>query len=410
MYYTVDKQEMKRVNTLAILNVIRRHGPLSKADIARILLLNPATVSSNLMVLEKQGLVRKVREGPSTGGRKPVLIDLDEDHIRIVTICMARSGMAIGCMDMKGRMHYEQTLNYTKGRQLWAILDVLGEVVNEYKAHAQKNGCVLLGVGCVLDGLVDGDTGQVRHSRDFQWREVTLGKILEEKFGLPVFLSDLGSAMAVAEHYFGAGEDCDNFVHVHIGEGIYTGVYIQGKLYSGFNYGACNVAHHKVSSTNIKCFCGKSGCFEVMASYSGIVTRFINRLEEADINKLLKDVQYDLSHVNADMIYTLAIEGDNLAQQIIRDTGRYIGRGLGAIVNMINPEKIFISGVYNAHNIMNRNINKHLAHSSIDRNLYQVQVGESGISNSLFLAGAGAVFMDRLMNGFLFKSHERHIV
>ncbi len=139
--------------------------------------------------------------------------------------------------------------------------------------------------------------------------------------------------------------DCDNFVHVHIGEGIYTGVYMNGALYSGFNFGACNVGHHKVSTENVKCTCGKSGCFEAVASYSGIVTRFINKLEEKEINKLLEYIQYDLANVNADMIYNMALQGDQVAQQVIRDTGRYVGRGLGAIVNMINPEK-YLSQVY----------------------------------------------------------------
>ena len=76
-YFTVDKQRMKEINTLAILNVIRDMGPISKADISRVLDLNAATVSSNCKDLEDRGIVKAVREGISTGGRKPTLMDLN---------------------------------------------------------------------------------------------------------------------------------------------------------------------------------------------------------------------------------------------------------------------------------------------------------------------------------------------
>lgn len=398
-YFTVDKQKMKEINTLAILNVIREMGPISKADISRVLELNAATVSSNCGELEARGIVKAVREGVSTGGRKPTLMDLNSENVVILAISLGREGMQIGRMDLNGHFTDIRTLNYDKGRQLWAVFDVLGPVIDREKSLIKQTGELLLGIGCTLDGLIDPETGYISRARDFQWREVAFGKIMEDRFKVPVYLSGMGSGMAVGEHLFGAGADCDNFVHIHIGEGIYTGVYMNGDLYSGFNFSACNVGHHRVSSGNIKCVCGKSGCFEAVASYSGIVTRFINRLEEGDINKLLEYIQYDLANVNADMIYNMALQGDMIAQQVVRDTGRYIGRGLGAIVNMINPEKIFISGIYDAHNIMNRNINKHLAHSSIDRNLYQMYVGESGMPRHQSLTGAGAIVVDRLMKG-----------
>lgn len=400
-YFTVDKQKMKEINTLAILNVIRDMGPISKADISRVLDLNAATVSSNCKDLEDRGIVKAVREGVSTGGRKPTLMDLNSEKVVIIAVSLERNGMRIGRMDLNGHFTDMRDLSYEKGRQLWAVFDVLGSVIDRERELIEEAGAVLLGIGCVIDGHVNAETGYVRRARDFQWREVEFGKIMEDRFKTVVCLSGIGSAMAVGERLFGSGSDCDNFVHVHIGEGIYTGVYMNGELYSGFNFGACNVGHHKVSTENIKCTCGKSGCFEAVATYSGIVTRFINKLQEEEINKLLEYIQYDLANVNADMIYNMALQGDTVAQQIIRDTGRYIGRGLGAIVNMINPEKIFISGIYDAHNIMNRNINKHLAHSSIDKNLYQIYVGESGLSRHQALIGAGSVVVDRLMKGYI---------
>jgi len=400
-YFTVDKQKMKEINTLAILNVIREMGPISKADISRELNLNAATVSSNCKDLEDQGIVKAVREGVSSGGRKPTLMDLNSEKVVILAVSLERNGMYIGRMDLNGHFTDIRSLPYDKGRQLWAVFDALGQILDREIELINESNERLLGIGCTIDGLVNADSGYVRRARDFQWREVAFGKIMEDRFKTPVYLSGMGSAIAVGERLYGAGSDCDNFVHVHIGEGIYTGVYMNGQLYSGFNFGACNVGHHKVSSENIKCTCGKSGCFEAVATYSGIVTRFINKLEEGEINKLLEYIQYDLANVNADMIYNMALQGDQVAQQIIRDTGRYIGRGLGAIVNMINPEKIFISGIYDAHNIMNRNINKHLAHSSIDRNLYQMYVGESGISRHQALTGAGAIVVDKLMKGLI---------
>ncbi len=399
MFYTIDKQEMKKINTLAVLNVIRTNGPISKIAISRILKLTPATVASHLGELCDENLVISVCQGTSTGGRKPLLYDLNDEQIYSIAISMRKNIIEIGLLNIKGRLCKQDFIEYNGGRELPEVLDVVDEKVIFYLDYAKKFSYKILGIGLVFDGLIDSNNGFLYHSRDFPWRKLALGQMLKKRYNLPVFLSDFGSAMASAEKYFGGGIDCENFVHVHIGEGVYTGVYIKNNLYTGFNFCACNVAHHRVSSANMKCFCGKSGCFEVMASYNGIIARFINRLEGDDISKLLAEVKYDLSQINADMIYNLAIDGHNLAQQVIRDTGRYIGRGLGAIVNMINPEKIFISGVYTAHNIMNRNINKFLAHSSMDRNLYNVKVTQSAIVDNIFLISAGSIVVDALMQG-----------
>ncbi len=399
MYYTIDKQQMKKINTLAVLNVIRNHGPISKIEIARILSLTPATVSSHLKELENHNLVVTVCEGDSTGGRKPILHDLNDKNIYAISISMRRVNIEIGLLDLKGNIIDSEYIEYGLSRELPDVMSKLDVKILNYIDQVKSKNCEILGIGIIFDGLIDSENGFLHRSRDFPWRELSFGEIMEKRYDIPVFLNDFGSAMALAEKYFGGGFDCENFVHVHIGEGVYTGVYIRDRLYSGFNFCSCNVAHHRVSSANMKCFCGKSGCFEVMASYNGIISRFINRLEGDDISKLMAEVQYDLSQVNADMIYSMAVNGDNLAQQVIRDTGRYIGRGLGAIVNMINPEKIFISGVYTAHNIMNRNINKFLAHSSMDRNLYKVKVTQSGVVENIFLISAGAIVVDALMQG-----------
>ena len=126
-YFTVDKQKMKEINTLAILNVIREMGPISKADISRELNLNAATVSSNCKDLEDQGIVKAVREGVSSGGRKPTLMDLNSEKVVILAVSLERNGMYIGRMDLNGHFTDIRSLPYDKGRQLWAVFDALVE-------------------------------------------------------------------------------------------------------------------------------------------------------------------------------------------------------------------------------------------------------------------------------------------
>ncbi len=179
-YFTVDKQRMKEINTLAILNVIRdMGGPISKADISRELDLNAATVSSNCKDLEDRGgIVKAVREGISTGGgRKPTLMDLNAEKVVIIAVSLERNGMRIGRMDLNGHFTDMRTLAYEKGRQLWAVFDVLGQVIDREKSLIEETGEILLGIGCTIDGIVNAETGYVQRARDFQWREVALARL-----------------------------------------------------------------------------------------------------------------------------------------------------------------------------------------------------------------------------------------
>jgi len=98
-----------------------------------------------------------------------------------------------------------------------------------------------------------------------------------------------------------------------------------------------------------------------------------------------------IEEVVARDIYQGANDGDKLCMQIVRDAGKYIGRGLSYLVNINNPEKIFISGSYSATNIMNREINKMLVDFSYNKNLKQVYVGESSFREDAELMGAAVL-------------------
>ena len=395
----MDRHAIRKHNTLTVLRAVRDLEPISKTELSNLTGLTVATISSIISDLGKIGLIGETKDMRSTGGRKAVLVELNGSDAVVVSVVIDRHGVRTALLTLGGElfhMHYGQ---FQEDRTEEVVFAEVERLIKEALSHVTDQ--LVLGIGITSDGLIDSDEGLWLRPQDFQFRNISVRNRLANKFNMPVLFAQSGQGMAVGEYLFGAGVGCTSFVHVHIGETIRTGIILNGRLFTGFNFGAGNVAHVRVSSRNIPCTCGSTGCFEAMATHSGIVTRFIQRMEDRDISKLFEMVNYDLSGLSADMVYTNAIQRDPIARQVIRDTGRYIGRGLGAIANLINPEKIFISGIYNAHSIMNREINKFLAHSAVSNNLNRVYVGETGIAEAPGTIGAGALVIQALYEGHL---------
>ena len=52
----------------------------------------------------------------------------------------------------------------------------------------------------------------------------------------------------------------------------------------------------------------------------------------------------DMTALTSVKIYQAALAGDELARDVFRETGTYLGVALGSLINILNPEMIIIGG------------------------------------------------------------------
>ncbi|HLP16777.1 MAG TPA: ROK family protein [Bacteroidota bacterium] len=189
-------------------------------------------------------------------------------------------------------------------------------------------------IGVSIGGPMDSLTGVIKSPPNLpHWDNIPLKQMLQEKFSLPVYVEHDGNAGALAEWYFGAGKGFSNIVFITMGTGFGAGFILDGRLYRGTSNTAGEVGHIRIAEDGPKCF-GKAGSLEGYGSGTGMAllarTMFPKRYDEFTT---VQDVYRDFKNNSAEAaeVFTLA--------------GKYVGRGLAIIADMINPECIILGGL-----------------------------------------------------------------
>jgi len=157
---------------------------------------------------------------------------------------------------------------------------------------------VLLGIGLGSPGLVSLEDGVVRRAVKYQWREVPLKSILQQKYQVPVSIANDSHVAALAEYIYGVDPNEENLVLLKVGEGISAGLILSGKIFAGDGFGAGEIGHVCVEPNGLPCRCGHIGCLETVASLRALaqMTREVfsdvnGMTNEAILARLVKGVE-----------------------------------------------------------------------------------------------------------------------
>lgn len=207
----------------------------------------------------------------------------------------------------------------------------------------------LLGIGISCGGPLDSKRGIIQCPPNLPgWDEVHICDILKEKYGCNVVLENDANACGVAEWRFGAAKGCKNVIFLTFGTGLGAGLILDGKLYSGTNDMAGEVGHVRLFDYGPVGY-GKAGSWEGFCSGGGIAQLAKMKLTEALQQNALPNwcpTAADMESVTAKTVALAAQEGDALAQEIYRESGRALGRGLSILIDILNPEVIVIGSIY----------------------------------------------------------------
>lgn len=203
-----------------------------------------------------------------------------------------------------------------------AIIDRFSEIIAEQKDFKA------IGISC--GGPLDSKKGVVLCPPNLpKWVDVDIVRILSERFDVPVFLQNDANACALAEWKLGAGRGTRNMIFLTFGTGFGAGLILDGKLYVGTSDMAGEVGHVRLSEDGPEGY-GKKGSAEGYCSGGGI--RNIGRLFGMD--------------KTAKAIALSAADGDSTAKEIYNLSGKYLGRMLAILMDILNPECVVIGSVF----------------------------------------------------------------
>lgn len=320
-----NKRFIRNVNVSSIIQVLRRRGPASRSTLANEVGLSRATLSDISSELLDRGLLVEAGEGESKGGRKPTLLDINEDYGTAIGVKIELDRILVGLTNMKGNLINRKSRSFPTGSGPETVINRLESLISSSYRLDRKE---MLGIGIGVSGLVS-DDGIITFSPILDWNKVDLKAQMEDGLEVPVWVENDVNTLTLAEGWFGAGQSVDNFICVTVGEGIGMGIFLNGNLYRGLMGGAGEIGHMTIDPDGPICKCGERGCLETIASDS-FLNREINELdlEDGSIRALIEAVE----------------RGDPRAGRIFTEMGHNLGIGLKNVVNLFNPRALILGG------------------------------------------------------------------
>src|ERR1041384_3846287 len=274
--------------------------------------------------------------------------DLGGTHLRGATV------------DRKGKIRFRFKQNTPQKPDASAIVDAIVAAVRE--CEKQRDGCnEISAVSLVVPGTVKVEEGAVVIAPNLPCLDgFRLAAALTEQLHLPAFLENDANAAAVGEMWQGAAVGCKTIICLTLGTGVGGGIILDGKLWRGVDGSAAEIGHMCVDPFGgVACTCGSRGCLEVFASATAIV-----RMTREASPRYPDSVLQGREDRTAEMIFEAGQEGDELALEIFRRMGVYLGIGLANLINILNPEMIVIGGgVVNGWDLFE----KHMHHEVVER-------------------------------------------
>lgn len=222
------------------------------------------------------------------------------------------------------------------------VIGVIVEACRHVTAGFDSDKISGLGIGSA--GQINGKTGEVIYSPNLNWRNAPLGAALKRELGYEVRVLNDVRAATMAEHKYGNGKGCDNFVNIFVGTGVGSGFVLNGKLVDGYTNSAGEIGHICMDPDGPICGCGNKGCLEAFASGTGMENHVKLLLKSGRKSILHELAEGKLENVKGPLIGKAAVAGDEVALEAIARVGKYLGIALANLHTMLNPEVILLGG------------------------------------------------------------------
>jgi len=262
------------------------------------------------------------------------------DRSFAVGVDLGGSHVSAGIVDTEGRLicRYEKSIKKSDSAENIILNDLFG-LIKECLDKVDSDSKYVKGVGIGIPGRTDSKKGICVFAPNLRWKNVYIAEILKEKTPLPIFILNDVRAMAVGEKVFGNGKNVENFVCIAIGTGIGGGLVLNGQLVLGSSEGAGEIGHITIDINGPECGCGNRGCAETFASGPAIVARGVKIL-----NRYPDSIMATEEFLSPKIIYEAALQNDEAALTIWKDTGTYLGRLVASIATTIDPQLVLFSG------------------------------------------------------------------
>jgi predicted NBD/HSP70 family sugar kinase len=322
--------DRRRTNASVILRSVLEHGPVARSTISRLTGLSPASVTDYCARFTELGLIRESSTPQRSNGvgRPHVPVDLDESRFVVGGVHVAVPYTTVALLDLRGRVVAERRLRHEltePSRVLARAAEGLGALL------AEAAGSTPLGVGVAAGGWVDRDSGTIVEHPLLGWRDVPVREVLGARTGLPVHVDGHARALVNGERLFGRARGSRSVLHLFVGNVVDAAFATNDEVHHGPRSQAGTIAHLPLRGGTEPCDCGRVGCLQVELSERTLC----RRARAAGV----------VDGVNPMHVLDAAERGDPVAVRLLVERARLVGRAVGLLLDVLNPEAVVVTEI-----------------------------------------------------------------
>jgi len=341
-----DQVTVRRNNLALVLRLLHDQGPRSRATVATDTGLNKATVSRLVADLIDRGLVRELGVvSERRRGRPGTLIEVDGRHVAALGLELNVDFITAVAIDLCGRVVFQRTrpidaASAPRHQTLRSLTAMVRQTV-----EAVAGTCdVIAGITVAVPALVDVDARAITFAPNLHWQDVEVGSRVAGALGRPAAVSVDNDANlgAFAEYRVGKHAGTPNLIYITGQTGVGGGIVVDGRLLRGSTGFSGEVGHMHLMEGGPQCGCGRYGCWEALVGLRPLLRDAVpDVLAMVDGDHPLVGPEEKVAHV-----VQRATEGDERVLAALERHGRWLGIGLGTLVNLFNPEVVILGGFF----------------------------------------------------------------
>ena len=323
----------------AVLRLIWQHRSVSRADIARLAGLSRSTVSEIVSEILPMGIVAEGGEGPSQGGRRPIVLEFRDDACAILGVEMGAAHVTAVLTDLRGRVLAHATREHPVRNDPHGTRRLIEALCRECLDSPAAAERPLVGIGVAVPCPLD-------PSHPDRLSEIVIpawgGRLgledLSHRLAAPLMVDNDANLGALAEHWWGVGRGVDDLAYIKVATGIGSGHVIGGEIYRGATGTAGEIGHISIDPKGKRCICGLQGCLVTLAGSQALVERARELGAEYPGSSLAGP------GISVRDIENAALAGDPLALRVATEATEHLGRAVASMMNLMNPSLVIVGG------------------------------------------------------------------
>ncbi len=334
-FQVATSETVRDINSRIVLNLVRKHQPVSRADLSRQSGLQRSTVSAITEQLIAERWITEGALGHLPRGRKPTFLHLNGQRAGIIGVNIRPIETTIGLAGLDA--HFSSVESMPTGDNPSAfVTDLIHRLHTLMKSHPEMS---FEGIGVAMPGRVDVSSNRLVFAPNLGWNGLDLKGPLERATGLSVELENAANACALAEFWGGRhAESVRNLLAVTVSEGIGVGMILNGQLVRGSTGLAGEFGHIVIQEDGPLCRCGNRGCWEMCGSNSAAVRYYAEAVSSG------RSGRAGPTAPTFDHILRLTEQGDAKAGEVLDRTARYLGAGLATLITGLSPDVVVLIG------------------------------------------------------------------